>query len=290
MNKLLLDNPSLSVIIPCYNHGRFLQEAIDSVYAQAYPDVEIVVVDDGSTDNTRDIVGNNPQVKYLYQSNQGPSSARNNGVRNSTGDLLVFLDADDWLLPGAIDTALQHLKEKPESAFVSGGYRLVFTRSNTTEDVARKITEDHYIHFLKMNFVGMHATVMYQRWVFSEFEFSTTQRASEDYDMYLRITRKYPICHHDKIVAAYRIHSANTSSDIPKMLAGVLTVLEKQKKMLMTPSEEKAYVSGRRDWIRYYCNEIVNKRHAENKISSTEFLTLLKHSPRLALSCILPKN
>lgn len=289
MNTQFPDFPLLSVIIPCYNHGEYLQEALDSVYAQDYSNVEIIVVDDGSTDNTREVAEANSKVKYIYQTNQGPSSARNNGVKNSAGDLLVFLDSDDWLLPGAIDTALRHLKANPQCAFVSGGYRLVFIESNTTEDVVHKVTGNYYLNFLKMNFIGMHATVVYRRWVFSEFQFSSVQRASEDYDMYLRITRKYPIYHHNKIVAAYRIHNANASANIPKMLSGVLTTLDKQKKMLTTSSEKEAYIFGRRDWIRYYCNEIVKKRNGGKRVSSHELFTLMKYSPRLAISCILPK-
>lgn len=279
----LPDHPMLSVVIPCFNHGKYLQEAIDSVLAQGYANIEIVVVDDGSSDDTGAVAQRNPGVRYLRQSNRGPSAARNTGVRHSTGDVIVFLDADDWLLPHAVDTALANLRAKPECAFVSGGYRLVFAKSNTTEDVVHPVTKDHYLNFLGMNFIGMHATVMYRRWVFSEFEFSSEQRASEDYDMYLRIARKYPVHHHHQIVAAYRIHDGNTSADIPKMLRGVLKVHGKQKRALRDSAERAAYRSGRRRWIDYYCGEILKKRASGAPLSFPELLALMKYSPRRVL-------
>lgn len=284
MTKALSGRPSISVIIPCYNQGQYLQEALDSIYSQGYPDIEVIVVDDGSTDNTKDVVAGNPVVKYFHQSNEGPSSARNNGMRNSRGELLVFLDADDWLLPGAIKTNLSYLKKHPECAFVSGGYRLYFADCGTTEDTAHKVTKNHYLHFLKMNFIGMHATVMYQRWVFREFEFSTTMRASEDYDLYLRVTRKYPIHHHGNIVAVYRIHPRNTSAAFPMMLWGVLRAHGNQKKMLTTDLEKEAYAVGRRDWIKYYCKEIIKKKNEGKRLTPYEWLTLAKYLPFLLIS------
>ncbi len=102
--------PLISVIIPCYNHGAYLPEAFASIWQQDYPAVEIVVVDDGSTDTTREVAQHYPAVKYVYQANQGLSAARNTGLTHSTGQYLVFLDADDWLLPGALTTNARYLQ------------------------------------------------------------------------------------------------------------------------------------------------------------------------------------
>ena len=88
----------VSVVIPCYNQAHFLGEAIESVLAQTYPHLEIVVVDDGSTDNTGEVAARYPGVRYVRQENQGLAAARNTGLRHSSGDYLVFLDADDRLL------------------------------------------------------------------------------------------------------------------------------------------------------------------------------------------------
>lgn len=287
----LPENPVISIIIPSYNHGHYLQEAFDSVYSQNYPGVEIVVVDDGSTDKTRAVTEKNKDVKYIYQSNKGLSAARNTGIKNSKGDLLIFLDADDWLLLGAIATNLFFLKDHPESAFVSGGYRLVFENPAKNTETTYEVSTEHYIHFLESNYIGMHAAVMYQRWVFDEFEFDETLRSCEDYDLYLRISKRHPVFHHAKITAAYRMHDSNMSSNIPMMLNGVLNVLKNQKPNLKTQFERRAYAKGVTTWKEYYCLELYEKLNdTKVKASSAELLLLSKYYPFLATKYLLKKN
>src|SRR5215210_2105808 len=95
--------PLVSVIIPCYNQAHFLGEAIESVLGQSYPNFEIVVVDDGSPDDTAEVAARYPEVRYICQDNQGLSAARNTGLGQSEGEYVVFLDADDRLLPEALE-------------------------------------------------------------------------------------------------------------------------------------------------------------------------------------------
>src|SRR5688500_2053614 len=99
----------VSVVIPCYNHGAYLPEAVASVQSQNYPSLEIIVIDDGSTDNTKAVAAGLTGITYFYQPNQGLSAARNAGIRHSKGEFLLFLDADDWLLPEAIETNVKYL-------------------------------------------------------------------------------------------------------------------------------------------------------------------------------------
>src|SRR5919107_192619 len=103
----------VSVVIPCYNQAHFLSEAIESVLAQTYPYFEIIVVDDGSTDNTSEVAGRYSGVRCIRQDNQGLSGARNSGLRHSKGEYLVFLDADDRLLPQALEVGLECLRAYP---------------------------------------------------------------------------------------------------------------------------------------------------------------------------------
>lgn len=110
----------VSVIIPCYNYGRFLAEAIDSVLRQTHLATEIVVVDDGSVDDTRAVAASYPQVRYIYQENQGLSAARNTGIENSAGTYITFLDADDWLFPDALAINVQYLDQSHLTAFSAG--------------------------------------------------------------------------------------------------------------------------------------------------------------------------
>src|SRR5438046_8618551 len=110
----------VSVIIPCHNQAHFLDEAIESVLTQTYPNHEIIVVDDGSTDNTATVAKCHSPLRYIYQENAGPSAARNTGVKESRGEYLVFLDADDRLLPEALEIGVGCLRQHPECAFEIG--------------------------------------------------------------------------------------------------------------------------------------------------------------------------
>src|SRR5690606_9312317 len=86
----------VSVIIPCFNHAHYLSTALESVQDQDHEQIEIIVVDDGSTDNTKEVATKYPNVKYIYKANAGLPAARNTGIDHSTGKFIVFLDADDW--------------------------------------------------------------------------------------------------------------------------------------------------------------------------------------------------
>src|SRR5437660_735131 len=117
----------VSVVIPCHNQAHFLVEAIESVLAQTYADFEVVVVDDGSTDNTAAVVKQFPGVGYVHQQNAGAPAARNAGLRNTTGAYLVFLDADDRLLPDALQAGLDCFHAHSECGFVFGSWRPIIS-------------------------------------------------------------------------------------------------------------------------------------------------------------------
>jgi glycosyltransferase involved in cell wall biosynthesis len=283
--------PLISIIIPCYNHGQYLPEAFASVWEQQYPAVEIIVVDDGSTDSTREIAQRYPSVIYIYQQNQGLSAARNTGIAASTGQYLVFLDADDWLLPGALETNAQYLLQNPTLAFVSGGHDKVFTATGTVKVETRAVPDNHYLHLLQGNYIGMHAAVTYQRWVFDTIAFDITLSACEDYDVYFRVARQYPVLHHTQRIAAYRLHSTNMSGNIPLMLSKVLAVLKRQQNQLRNSAEQQAYARGQAVWREYYSIELYRKLTADTKgATQAELLALASHRPSLFLRYILPSN
>ncbi|MFD3000906.1 glycosyltransferase family 2 protein [Pontibacter toksunensis] len=280
--------PLVSVIIPCYNHGAYLQEAFQSIWSQNYPALEVIVVDDGSIDNTKEVAEGVEGVKYVYQENQGLSAARNTGISHSKGELLVFLDADDWLLPNAVHTNVRCLLQNEKLAFVSGGHDKVFIDEGTVKEEAHEVPSEHYVHLLKGNYIGMHATVMYRRWVFDEFTYDTSLKACEDYDLYLRITRKYPVLHHTEKIAAYRLHTTNMSGNIPFMLATALQVLDRQHQHIQTAAEKDAFEKGHAIWKDYYCEELYNKLLSKKVTASTEALsTLVKHKPVLGIKYML---
>lgn len=259
--------PTISVVIPCYNQAHFLVDAIASVEEQDYPAVEIIIVDDGSRDDTAQVAAQAAakfaNVSYILQENRGLSAARNTGLAHSQSDMVLFLDADDRLLPGALTAGATTLQAHPECAFVYGHYRLIdadgnplptwreqrsatptaFT-SGSYEQIGpdgavhrtwrqQTVTSDHYAAMLQRNVIVMHATVLYQRWVFAEVgNFDPTLRACEDYDLYLRIVRCFPVASHDGVVAEYRLHGRNMTGDPVRMLQAIEQVLARQRPLL----------------------------------------------------------
>lgn len=220
----------VTVVIPCYNQASYLGEAIESVQAQTHRGFEIVVVDDGSTDATAAVAGRH-DVRLLQQDNAGLSAARNAGLALAQGDYLVFLDADDRLLPNALSDGIESLAQHPEAAFTSGHFRYIRADGSTQHEFAQEPLEcPPYEGMLRGNYIGMHSTVMFRRAIFDQVgTFDTSLRACEDYDLYMRITRLHPVARHDRLVAEYRRHDASMSVRAGRMLDTALDVLAAQQ-------------------------------------------------------------
>jgi glycosyltransferase involved in cell wall biosynthesis len=242
--------PLISIIIPCYNQAHFLGEAVESVLAQTYPHYEIIVVDDGSTDATSEVASSYPAVRCVRQRNAGLSAARNAGVKVSHGQFLVFLDADDRLLPDALQSGLNCFQGHPECVFVSGHYRHINADGSAgLQFPQRQLKIDPYQTLLQRNYIGMHATVMYRRQIFDIVGgFTTSLQSCEDYDMYLRIVREHSVRRHDRIVAEYRSHEGSMSMDAARMLRGVMAALDAQWFYINEdPEHVRAYRAGIRN-------------------------------------------
>ena len=246
--------PRVSVVVVCYNQAQYLGEAIESVLAQNYQPVEILVVDDGSTDETAKVATAFRQVRYIHQSNRGLPAARNTGLHHSTGEYVAFLDADDKLLPDALQEGMDCFREFPDSGFVSGAYRNVFSDgSPAPTDPPQFVEADHYCRMLQGNYIGMHAAVLYRReTIAAAGGFRETLRACEDYELYLRIARKWPVQVHSGVVAEYRQHDTNMSKDRAMMLESVLSVLDLERRQVRDRRHRKALKQGRRIWKDYY--------------------------------------
>lgn len=247
------DGDLVSVIIPCYNHGHFLGAAIQSVLDQTHKNVEVIVVDDGSTDDTADVCRRFPGVRYVRVYRVGPCAARNIGVSYSRGDFLVFLDADDLLYPNALEVNLYYFGYRPELAFVSGAHDRIGPEGRQLESPAAvERMEGNYGALLLGNYIGMEATVMYRRGLFFHYYFDPSVVSCEDYDLNLRIARQFPVLGHTHKVAAYRIHGQNRSGDKEAMARSAIQVLRKQEPYLITPAEESLYRQGLDNWTAYY--------------------------------------
>jgi glycosyltransferase involved in cell wall biosynthesis len=113
-----MNDPVVTIIIPTYNYGSYLTKAIKSCLHQTYEELEIIVVDDGSTDDTREIVGQFPDIEYVFQENQGVSTARNTGLDLAKGEFVAFLDADDYLLENSVSARVEVFRSHPDVGIV----------------------------------------------------------------------------------------------------------------------------------------------------------------------------
>jgi glycosyltransferase involved in cell wall biosynthesis len=251
--RVLVD-PLVSVIIPCYNGEAYLAEAIESALAQSYQPVEIIVVDDGSTDSSPVIAQQFP-VRYVRHQNRGLTETRNRGIRESRGDYLVFLDADDRLRPEAIESGACLMAEHPECAMVVGDHVFVAENGRYLRNSRKRcLTANHYEALLKSNFIEMISSVLFRRIVVDEVGgFDTGLRVAEDYDLYLRIARNHPVRCHRSVAAEYRLHGTNASRNSELMLTMTLKVLHRQSPYVRSHIRRLfAFLEGMCVWRRQY--------------------------------------
>lgn len=227
----------VSVIIPTYNRADFIGETIESVLKQTYKYFEIIVVDDGSSDNTRSIVEDyitkNPdKIKYFYQDNQGVSAARNAGITRSSGELLYFLDSDDLLIPGCFLLQTKAFDGNPNAGLIYGKTSLVDRNGETIRKIFfnRKHRSGNIFEDLLFgSFIHTCASMFRRECLNRVGYFDETIHGSEDWDIYLRICKSYDVLFIDQVIAEYRYHDANTVNNTEKMLNFTLKVIDKHK-------------------------------------------------------------
>jgi hypothetical protein len=211
-------SPSVSVIIPTYNRRALVQRAIQSVLDQTYRDFEIIVVDDGSTDDTRGAISGRERVVYLHQANAGPACARNVGIRHARGEFIAFLDSDDVWLADFLAVQIDVLSRFPEVA-------LVCARSSVGEKEAKDfplrrelIVGDLYTKLYERSFVRTPAAVVRKTCLDVVGCFNESYRWSEDHDLWLRIASQYPIAYVNRCLVRIGRQSDNMSRDLSREL------------------------------------------------------------------------
>ncbi len=280
-------DPLVSVIIPCYNGEAFLKEAIESALEQSYPWVEVIVVDDGSTDSSSEIAQQLP-VRYIRQPNRGLTASRNLGVCESRGSYIVFLDADDRLKPDAIETGLRVLAGRPECAMAVGDHLFVSEDGSHLANSRKEyLAASHYEALLRSNFIEMISSVLFRRRALDEVGgFNTDLRVAEDYELYLRIARKYPICSHLAVVAEYRRHQENASHNSELMLTMTVDVLRSQARYIRGDARRLfAFLEGLRTWRRQYGRQLASElartfSTVQGHDLRRKLLLLLNHYPQ----------
>lgn len=221
----------VSVVIPAYNAGRYIAETIESVLAQSYSRYEVLVADDGSTDNTAEVVERyGSPVRLLTQENKGPAAARNLALRHATGDYVAFLDADDLWHPEKLTTQVQFMEANPEIG-ICGTRRLDFQDGDAIAwPSLPKMIPTHRIDgrtvIVKNRFST--STVMLRTSVLRQVgEFDETLFGPEDWDLWRRMTRGRLGLHLRVPLTAYRNLHGSVSSNAQRMLENNRKVLQK---------------------------------------------------------------
>jgi len=273
----------VSVIIPCYGQAHFLSEAIESVLAQTYPHLEIVIVDDESMDNASQIASRYPGVRCVRERNSGMAGARNVGIRFTNGDFLVFLDADDRLLPEAVETGLRELERHPECACAVGAYRRTSHDGKplATHDQPA-VERDQYAQLMRDNWAGFPARAIYRRSLFEHVRgFELDLDAAADFGFNLAVAREFPIRSHTALVAEHREHGRNVSANAATMLTQTLAAMREQRPYVKgSPELKRAYREGIRYW-RVYWGELLRVQ-ARQSLRERRFRDALRELALLA--------
>jgi glycosyltransferase involved in cell wall biosynthesis len=276
----------VTVVIPCYNQARFLGEAIESALSQTYKNFEVVVVDDGSDDHTSEVAARYGRVRLVRQENKGLSAARNRGFAEGRGEYVVFLDADDRLLPDALEVGVGKLETHPNCAFVSGHCTLIAVDGSALQTPHQfHIRKAHYRALLRGNYIWNPASVIYRSTVLNSIGgFDPSVSPSADYDLYLRIARDYPVHCHEHVVVEARRHGANMSSDYERMLKYSLIVLESQWRYARgNECDEEAYRQGINHYRKYY-GGLARRQRLVSKVLGTVRATLPRDATVVVVS------
>lgn len=226
----------VSVIIPAYNIEKYISQTIESVIRQTYKNIEIIIVNDGSTDNTPKIIQEYSQkdkrVKVINQSNKGLSAARNSGLKIAKGEYLCIIDADDIMMPEKIESQFIFLEDNPLGDFTYSKVRYFI--NNTSDIYVRDLstpngTTSVYKKLLQSgNFISPNS-VFFRRSVFDEFGgFDEKLRSSEDFDYWLYLSKRgVNFLHQDKYLTLCRSRKDSLTADSVTMYSSVINVFEK---------------------------------------------------------------
>jgi len=283
------DRLSVTVVVPCFNQARFLPGAVASVRAQGYEQVDCLVVNDGSTDETAAVAAA-MDVRLLEQPNRGVSAARNAGLSAATTDLIVFLDADDELLPDAVARAAAALATDPDAQIVVGRCAVMDADGRALPAFHDAVDAAHlYDAWLSRNFVWTPGAAMFRRSALADLGgFPLPVGPAADYAVYLRFARAGRVRLIPHELVRYRQHAASMSRDPALMLRATLAVLRGELRQAPAAMRERIDVGWGR-WCEWYGEQIVSRlqidwharRLGTNQVRA--LMTLLRYCPRVAL-------
>lgn len=246
--------PKVSVIIPVYNCEKFIRDAIQSVVEQTYPNLEIIVADDGSVDNTKNQVINYfPSVSYYYQKNKGVAAARNLGLQKSTGEYIAFLDSDDVWLPDKISKQMEQIDNNPEIKIVHTNIKV--KSDGQIRDSA--YPSDHQEGRMFENLLLQTGSVVCSTFLVKKEciekvgNFDEELRTAEDVHLFLRLAYYYDFYYINEALVIKNHHGSNLT-DLNNIYfgSGTLSSLEKIEQLFPEYSRGKSEIMRRAFYLR----------------------------------------
>jgi glycosyltransferase involved in cell wall biosynthesis len=206
----LPSDPLVSIVMPAYNYARFLPDAIDSILSQDYPRIELIVIDDGSTDDTPDVLASyGSRLWWVRQPNAGQTVALNHGWRQATGDVIGYLNADDVLVPGAIAAAVDALRMRPDAVMSYGDFTVIDADSRETARCVLPADMD-LAAILRVGYSPFGPGSLVRR-VPALPAWDETLSRVLDFDYALRLACLGPFVHVPRVVASFRVHERSIS-------------------------------------------------------------------------------
>ena len=283
---------TVSVIIPAYNQGDYLAEAIESVLAQTYSHFEILVIDDGSTDNTADVAKSfsDPRVRYIFRENGGLSAARNTGLKHASGELITFLDSDDLFLPEKLSTLKAEMENHPEVGLTAGQAIMIDDRSQRLDKMVDSPLPENPAQLLLGNPIHVGSVLVKRAWLDQVEPFDESFRACEDWDMWIRLAKAgCPMRWLPVPVSLYRVHAAQMTRGAERMRTAMLATLDKIFSYSDLPKEWRALknTAYAAVYIRaaaraFHANELINGKADLDKAIQLDSSLLDNHADKLS--------
>lgn len=232
--------PLVSIIIPAFNAARTIGEALDSVLAQSWQAWEVIVIDDGSTDDTAACISRytDTRIRVHPQENRGLSAARNAGIERARGELIAFLDADDRILPSKLESQVRYLNAHPEIGLVAGGALRTDEQWRILHRAPGRGRELNIADFALKNQFPVHASIIRRSSLEKAGNFDEQLRAAEDWDIHCRLLLAGSrVTQLEEIVCEYRVMPGSMSANLRNQTEQVLAVIAKSYRHPAFPAE-----------------------------------------------------
>ncbi|MCM8790656.1 MAG: glycosyltransferase [Candidatus Omnitrophica bacterium] len=228
--------PAVSVIIPTYNCAHYIAEAVDSVLSQTFGDIEIIIIDDGSTDETSGVLerySGEGKLRCIIQRHAGLPASRNRGLEEATGEYIAFLDADDMFLPDKIERQVRAFQKHPGYDVIYSGWRYFYDgkKEETFPSTYARLSGDLLFFLKRSNFIHV-STVILRRVCLDSLRFDTSLESHEDWDFFLKLAfagRRF-LCL-DEELAIVRVRRTSMTASRPTMDSSRVIVGERAKTM-----------------------------------------------------------